>query len=79
MAASIRQHEIALSDGEPGHGNAVRATVVRGVFLGSARDYIVEVADGTQLRVTAPPEQAFAPGAVIWAHLPPARCRALAG
>ncbi len=79
VAVSIRQHEVVLSDAEPGGGNAVRATVIRGVFLGSARDYIVEAEDGTQLRVTAPPEQAFAPGAVVWAQLPAARCRALAG
>ena len=78
-AVSIRQHEISLSATEPGSGNAVRATVIRGVFLGSSRDYVVETQDGTQLRITAPPEQAFAPGAVVWAYLPPARCRALAG
>jgi iron(III) transport system ATP-binding protein len=51
--------------------------VVRNVFLGSARDYVVEVADGTQLRITAPPEQNLAPGATVWLTLPPERCRAL--
>ena len=38
------------------------ATVVRQVFLGNSRDYMVEVADGTQLRVVAPAEQSIAPG-----------------
>ena len=32
----------------------VPGTVVRNVFLGSTRDYIVEAKDGTQLRITAP-------------------------
>ena len=43
-------------------GNAVQGTVVRNVFLGNTRDYIVEAKDGTQLRITAPPESNFAPG-----------------
>ena len=36
-----------------GAGNAVEGTVVRNVFLGATRDYVVEARDGTQLRVTA--------------------------
>ena len=59
--------------------NAVAGTVVRNVFLGSTRDYIVEAKDGTQLRVTAAPEEDFAPGAAVWLTLPPQKCRALAG
>ena len=54
-AVSVRQHEVQLSaDGAVRvAGNAVQGTVVRNVFLGSARDYIVEAPDGTQLRITA--------------------------
>ena len=33
--------------------NVLPATVVRQVFLGASRDYLVEAADGTQLRVVA--------------------------
>ena len=60
-------------------GNVVEATVVRNVFLGSARDYVVLVNDGTQLRIAAPPELNVAPGRTVWAVLPAQRCRALMG
>ena len=76
-AVSIRQHDIRLSTAEPAGENVVRATVVRQVFLGGSRDYMVEAPDGTQLRVIAPAEQSIPPGAAVWLHLPPERCRAL--
>src|SRR3954471_13314780 len=50
-AISIRQHEITLAAAQPASGqNVLPATVVRHVFLGNSRDYMVELADGTQLR-----------------------------
>jgi iron(III) transport system ATP-binding protein len=51
--------------------------VVRNVFLGSSRDYVVAINDGTQLRVSAPPELNLAPSQTVWAVLPAQRCRAL--
>jgi iron(III) transport system ATP-binding protein len=57
----------------------IAANVVRQVFLGSSRDYMVEVADGTQLRVVTPASENVAPGSAVWLHLPPERCRALTG
>ena len=42
--------------------NVLAGTVVRQVFLGGSRDYMVEVADGTQLRVVAPAAQNIAAG-----------------
>ena len=79
-AVSVRQHEVQLSEETPtASANALRGLVVRNVFLGNSRDYIVEVADGTQLRITAAPEQNLAPGAAVWLILPPERCRALVG
>jgi iron(III) transport system ATP-binding protein len=78
-AVSIRQHDIGIGAGRPDAGNAVEGKVVRNVFLGSTRDYIVEAKDGTQLRVTAAPEEDFALGAAVWLRLPPNKCRALAG
>jgi iron(III) transport system ATP-binding protein len=76
---SIRQHDIRITSKTPGDVNALPGTVVRNVFLGSARDYIVAARDGTQLRITAPPEEDFASGASVWLSLPPDKCRALAG
>jgi iron(III) transport system ATP-binding protein len=77
-AVSIRQHEIGIANGpaEPS-GNAVPGTVVRNVFLGNARDYIVETKDGSQVRITAEPASDFASGTPVWLKLPPQRCRAL--
>jgi iron(III) transport system ATP-binding protein len=81
VAVSIRQHDIGLfaDRPDPSSGSAVEGAVVRNVFLGASRDYIVEAKDGTQLRVTAPPEANFAPGSEVWLTLPPRFCRALAG
>ena len=78
-AISIRQHDIRLATAPPAPPaeNVVKATVIRQVFLGGSRDYMVEAADGTQLRVTAPPEQSIPPGSAVWLHLPAERCRAL--
>src|SRR6266566_1704013 len=55
VAVSIRQHEIGISNHatRPSAANAVQCKVVRNVFLGGARDYVVEAPDGTQLRITA--------------------------
>jgi iron(III) transport system ATP-binding protein len=79
VAVCIRQHDIAMSNHStrPAAANAVQCTVVRNVFLGNARDYLVEASDGTQLRITADPTDSFAPGASVWLTLPPERCRAL--
>ena len=79
VAVCIRQHDIVISNhaARPAPANAVQCTVVRNVFLGNARDYLVEAADGTQLRITAAPGDTFAPGASVWLTLPPERCRAL--
>jgi iron(III) transport system ATP-binding protein len=75
-AVSIRQHHIDIGS-QPTGGNAVQGTVVRNVFLGSTRDYVVEARDGTHLRITAAPEQSFAPGTPVWVTMPRERCRAL--
>ncbi len=45
---AIRQHDIGLSTQTPASPeNAIKAVVTRQVYLGAARDYMVEVADGT--------------------------------
>jgi iron(III) transport system ATP-binding protein len=75
---AIRQHDIGLSTHAPESAeNALRAVVTRQVYLGAARDYMVEVADGTSLRVVTPNETNVAKGSEVWLTLPPERCRAL--
>jgi iron(III) transport system ATP-binding protein len=79
-AVSIRQHQIELLATEPsGKDNVLPAKVARQVFLGSSRDYMVEIADGTQLRVVTAAGQNVPPGAAIWVRLPAERCRTLTG
>ena len=77
-AVAIRQHDIQLSTQAPSNlQNALKTRVTRQVFLGATRDYLVEVADGTSLRVVTAPENIVAEGAEVWLTLPPDRCRAL--
>ena len=76
---SIRQHQIELLAKEPADkANVVPAKVLRQVFLGSSRDYMVEAADGTQLRLITSAGESVPPGSDIWLRLPPENCRALA-
>jgi iron(III) transport system ATP-binding protein len=78
-AVSIRPHDIALSAKQPQETeNVVPATVVRQVFLGDSRDYMVEVKDGTQLRVVTAAGENIPQGSAVWLHMPAERCRALA-
>jgi iron(III) transport system ATP-binding protein len=78
-AVSIRFHEVRLSE-KPfaQETNAVEGTVARQIYLGAHRDYLVTLADGIQLRATAPPEFDLAPGAPVHVYLPPESCRLLA-
>jgi iron(III) transport system ATP-binding protein len=77
---SIRQHQIELLSAEPAaKDNVVPAKVVRQVFLGASRDYMVEAGDGTQLRIVTKADDSIAPGSAVWLRMPPERCRALAG
>jgi iron(III) transport system ATP-binding protein len=75
---AIRQHDIELSTQAPASPqNAIKGVVTRQVYLGAARDYMVEVADGTNLRATTPNETNVPKGSEVWLTLPPERCRAL--
>jgi len=76
---SIRQHDIVLGLGEPpqAEDNVLLATVTRNVFLGGNRDYVIEAAEGTQLRVLAPAGQNIPPGSRVHARLPVDNCRIL--
>jgi iron(III) transport system ATP-binding protein len=77
---SIRPHDIALFAKAPAQAdNVVPATVVRQVFLGGNRDYMVEAKDGTQLRVLTTAAENISQGSTVWLHLPAERCRALSG
>ena len=77
-SVAIRQHDIQLAMEPPqDRQNAFKARVLRQVFLGASRDYLVEAADGTTLRIVTAPDNLVAAGAEVWLTLPPERCRAL--
>jgi iron(III) transport system ATP-binding protein len=76
---SIRPHDIAIFSSQKQDENIVPATVVRQVFLGGTRDYMVETKDGTQMRVLTNAGENIPQGSAVWLHLPPERCRALSG
>jgi iron(III) transport system ATP-binding protein len=79
-AVSIRPHGITLSATQPQQTqNVMPATVVRQVFLGDSRDYMVELKDGTQLRTVTAAADNIPRGSIVWLHMPPERCRVLAG
>jgi len=84
-AVSVRLHEIALSPDGAGRNasgdrtpNEAAGQVVRQAYLGSYRDYLVGLADGQQVRVTAPLDINVPVGGMVRLHFPPEHCRALA-
>jgi len=78
VAISIRPHLIRLWVNPPDKlENIVPATVLRQVFLGSTRDYMVAAADDTQLRVVASPAENIVQGSAVWLYLSPDSCRML--
>ena len=79
-AIAVRQHVIRIWMKEPGNmENLLPGTVARQVFLGPSRDYLIAISDGTQLRVVASAAENIPQGTPVWLHLPPDRCRVLAG
>jgi iron(III) transport system ATP-binding protein len=79
-ALAVRQHVVRLWANKPdAMDNVVPGTVVRQVFLGSSRDYMVELPDQTQMRVVASAAENIPQGAAVWLYLPPERCRVLNG
>jgi iron(III) transport system ATP-binding protein len=75
---SIRPHDIKLSATQPSGENAVPASVVRQVFLGGSRDYMVEARDGTHIRVVTAAAESLPQGSAVWLQMPAEKCRALA-
>jgi iron(III) transport system ATP-binding protein len=71
----VRLTSQAPSDGQ---SNWIAGTVARQVYLGSHRDYLVQLPDGDTVRTVAPVDVAIQSGEAVWLHFPPEHCRALA-
>src|SRR5262249_14116361 len=79
-AVAVRQHVVRLWSKQPeSMENVIPGTVVRQGFLGASRDYLVEMADRTQVRGVASAGENIPHGAAVWLYLPPDRCRVLGG
>jgi iron(III) transport system ATP-binding protein len=79
-AIAVRPHVVRLWAGQPDNAaNVIEGKVARQVFLGSTRDYMVELADGTHVRVVASTAENVPQGSSVWLYLPPENCRVLHG
>jgi iron(III) transport system ATP-binding protein len=75
-AVSVRLHEIVLLEDASSAAAAVQPNeasgrVVRQSYLGAHRDYLVSLADGQQVRVTAPLQTNLPVGAMVRLRFPP--------
>jgi len=76
-AVSVRPHDIKISTVQPQGENVLPGTVTRQVFLGGNRDYVVEINNGTPLRVVTAADENIVQGSAVWLQLLPEKCRAL--
>jgi iron(III) transport system ATP-binding protein len=77
-AVSIRLHDVELSrSADGGATNVARGRVVRQVYLGASRDYLVALEAGPQIRATTGPAIDIATGSEVWVRFPIESCRAL--
>jgi len=78
-AVSVRHHDIVL-DPKPREEtlNCAPGTVLRQVYLGSHRDYLIALPSGEQVRTVTRPDLAIERGQPVWLHFPQEHCRALA-
>jgi iron(III) transport system ATP-binding protein len=78
-AVSVRHHDIEVRMERPTtETNAISGVVARQIYLGSHRDYLVEMANGEKIRAVAPVGVDIAPGHEVWLYFDPENCRALA-
>ncbi|MGN6702986.1 MAG: TOBE domain-containing protein, partial [Burkholderiaceae bacterium] len=79
-AVSIRHHDIRFSSTRPEAAgtNCIDGTVLRQVYLGSHRDYLIALPGGESVRVVTPVGMNAAENETVWLHFPPEHCRALA-
>jgi len=74
---SVRHHDIELSAARRSDVNSVAGTVRRQIYLGSHRDYLVDIRGGETIRTVAPVDVKMDVGSEAWLHFPPEHCRAL--
>jgi iron(III) transport system ATP-binding protein len=77
MSICVKLHDLELCAGRPAEGGNVLPGVVRShAYLGSHRDYVVDV--GQDLQIAAPASLVVPPGSAVNVRFRAERCRALA-
>ena len=78
MSVCVKMHDVEiLADAAPAGGNNVLPGVVRShAYLGSHRDYVVDV--GQDLMVSAPAALELSPGSKVQVRFRAEKCRGLA-
>ncbi len=74
MSVCVKMHDLEIVEQAEG-ANVVPGIVRKSAYLGSHRDYVVDV--GQELLITAPAELDLAAGSRIGVRFPPQRCRGL--
>jgi ABC-type Fe3+/spermidine/putrescine transport system ATPase subunit len=73
------QHLVIGAPGAAGDGaNRITGKIARQTYLGEMRDYLIEIADGPQLRAITDPNERHDVGAEVSVELPAERCRIVA-
>ena len=75
VSVCVRPHHV-LFDAPPDRPcNSLTGVVLRQAYLGESRDYVIELADATVIRVQAPATTVFQVGQSVDLHLPVDDCR----
>ena len=75
----VRPHHVLLTRPANGGFNELSGRIARSVYLGEARDYLVELeGGGERMRISAPPDSAVGVGTAVALYLPVERCRLVA-
>jgi iron(III) transport system ATP-binding protein len=78
-AVSVRHHDVEVRTQRPQYEtNTISGTVARQIYLGSHRDYLVEMSNGEKIRAVAPVGIDIPVGREVWLYFDPENCRALA-
>jgi len=76
MSFCVKTHDLELvPNGRVEGNNALPGVVRTHAYLGSHRDYVVDV--GQEILIAAPASLDLAPGAAVTVRFPPGRCRGL--
>ena len=78
VTVCVRPHHVLLTRPATGGWNELVGRVARSVYLGEARDYLVELDGSERLRISAPPDSVVGVGTSVALYLPVEHCRLVA-